>query len=217
MSAKDQNDKNQTTRRNFLKSAGATALGAGMMSSASILQTANAGTAATGKPIPIGSAVPLTGWAAADGIEYKRGIELAVEEVNEMGGILGRPLKLHFEDTKVMGPDNVVPAMQRLIDRHEVHAIINGYNSATGTAEYDMIADDGIMYFHANTDVQHHHAIEKNPGKYDTIFMSDPAEAWYGPGLLKFFRGLDGIKSIQTGKQEDSIDFGFGELWDCHR
>ncbi len=190
MSKKDQNGENLSTRRSFLKGAGVAALGVGTLSATGILQAANASTKASGKPIPIGSAVPLTGWAAADGIEYKRGIELAAEEINAMGGILGRPIELFFEDTKEMGPDNVVPAMQRLIDKRNVHAIINGYNSGTGAAEYDMIADDGIIYLHANTNVQHDQVIEKNPGKYDTVFMTDPAEAWYGSGLIKFLNGI---------------------------
>ena len=49
-----------------------------------------------------------------------------------MGGILGRPLQPVFEDTKEQGADNIIPAMQRLIDRHGVHAIINGYNTGAG-------------------------------------------------------------------------------------
>lgn len=189
MSAENQSDTKQSTRRGFLKGSTATVAGAGILASPAMLMSANAGMAA-GEPIPLGAAVPLTGWAAADGIEYKRGVELAAEEINAMGGILGRPLEFHFEDTKVMGPDNVVPAIQRLIERREVHAIINGYNSSTAASEYDLIADEGIIYMHANTDIQHHHAIEKNPGKYPTIFMSDPAEAWYGKGLLDFLKGL---------------------------
>ena len=46
-----------------------------------------------------------------------------------MGGILGRPVEPVFEDTKEMGAPNIIPAFQRLIDRHNVHAIINGYNT----------------------------------------------------------------------------------------
>ena len=190
MSVEPRNLKVQTSRRNFLQGTAAAVTGAGILASASSISQANAGPA-TGDPIPLGAAVPLTGWAAADGNEYQRGLELAAEDINAMGGILGRPIEFHFEDTKVMGPDNVVPAIQRLIDRNNVHAIINGYNGSTATAEYDTIADEGIIYMHANTDIQHHQTIENNPGKYDTIFMSDPAEAWYGKGLLKFIGSLE--------------------------
>ena len=193
------------SRRNFLQGS---ASGLGGLAAASVLFASNEGRAAVGKPIPIGAAVPLTGWAAADGIEYKRGLELAAEEVNALGGILGRPIEFHFEDTKTMGPDNVVPVIQRLIDVHKVHAIINGYNGSTATAEYDLVADDGVIYMHANTDIQHHHAIEKNPGKYDTIFMSDPAEAWYGDGLLAFLRDLTNSGQFKPKNRKIALILG---------
>ena len=197
--------KDQSTRRGFLK--GSAATGAGFLASASTILQANAGPA-TGEPIPLGAAVPLTGWAAADGIEYKRGLELAAEDINAMGGILGRPIEFHFEDTKVMGPDNVVPAIQRLIDRDKVHAIINGYNGSTATSEYDTVADEGIIYIHANTDIQHHHKIEANPGKYETIFMSDPADAWYGKGLLKFIKGVEDDSNFKPANRNLALVLG---------
>ena len=134
--------------------------------------------------------MPLTGWAAADGIEFKRGLEMACEEINAVGGILGRPLEPHFEDTKEQGAANIIPAMQRLIDRYNVHAIINGYNTGAVCAEYDIIADAGILYLHHNTDVTHYAKIKSNREKYFGIFMSDPAEYYYGPGLLVFLNNL---------------------------
>lgn len=205
MSFESEKSKDQSTRRSFLK--GSAATGAGILASASIISQANAGPA-TGEPIPLGAAVPLTGWAAADGIEYQRGVTLAAEDINAMGGILGRPIEFHFEDTKEMGPDNVVPAIRRLIDRNNVHAIINGYNGSTATSEYETIADEGIIYLHANTDIQHHHTIEANPGKYDTIFMSDPAEAWYGKGLLKFIKGLEDSGSFAPENRKLALVLG---------
>ena len=45
------------------------------------------------------------------------GLTLACEEINALGGILGRPLEPYFEDTKQMGDATNVQAVQRLIDR----------------------------------------------------------------------------------------------------
>ena len=42
--------------------------------------------------IPVGSLVPLSGPSAIDGGEFRKGLLLAVEEINERGGILGRPI-----------------------------------------------------------------------------------------------------------------------------
>ena len=209
----------QTTglnRRNFLKGLSLAGVGGAALSS-SLLGDLNlkAGVkAAEGEPIPVGGAVPITGWAAADGIEFQRGLEMACEDINAMGGILGRQLKPVFEDTKEQGADNIIPAIQRLIDRHKVHAIINGYNTGAVTAEYDTVADSGVIYLHHNTDIVHHDTVGKNPDRYFSIFMNDPAEYWYGKGLLKFLNGLgdsgqwkrpNNKIAIVTGSQNYSV------------
>ena len=117
-------DYKSITRRKLLKLGGSGTLGLGA------LAMLNQGTAhaASNGPIPIGSMYPLTGWAAADGAGYKRGIELACEEINDYGGILGRKLENHYVDTKDMSAAEVTAAANYLIDKHNVHAIINGYN-----------------------------------------------------------------------------------------
>ena len=51
-------------------------------------------------PIKIGHVSPLTGNQAETGIDQKRGAELAVAELNEAGGILGRKIELVAYDDK---------------------------------------------------------------------------------------------------------------------
>lgn len=215
-------DKTVLGRRKFLKMGGLAA------SSGALLASINAGALAQtqthapeidglnadGEPIPVGGGVPLTGWAAADGIEFRRGLEMACDEINAMGGILGRPLQPVFEDTGEQGAANVIPAMRRLIDRHGVHAIINGYNTGAVTEEYDVIADAGIIYIHHNTDIVHNTTVGNDPEKYFGIFMGDPPESLYGEGLLKFLNSLAGSGdwtppnrkiAIVTGSQNYSM------------
>lgn len=177
------------SRRSLLASSGLAA-GAALAGPAALLAL-NKGARAEGEPIPVGGAVPLTGWAASDGIEIRRGLKLAIEEINSLGGLLGRPIELHIEDTGTMGANLVIQALQRLIDRHEVHAIINGANAGTLTAEYDTIADAGILYLHHNTASSHKRTIASDPERYFGTFMSDPADYWYGPGLMQFLQNLE--------------------------
>jgi branched-chain amino acid transport system substrate-binding protein len=175
------------SRRGFLAKS---VVGAGAVVSGTMLSAINNGAKADGDPIPLGGGMPVTGWAAADGIEFQRAQEMACDEINAMGGILGRPLVPVIEDTGNQGADNIIPAMQRLIDRHGVHAIINGYNTGAVTAEYDVIADAGIIYIHHNTDIVHHETVGNDPERHFGNFMGDPAEYWYGEGLLAFLNGL---------------------------
>ena len=141
-------------------------------------------------PIRIGSMVPLTGSSANDGREFRNGLGMAIEEVNARGGILGRPLEAVFIDTGNQTAGEVVRAARQLISRHRVAAIINGYNIGPQNAEYEPIADAGIIYMHHNTAVQHHDTIASDPQRYFGCFMSDPAEYWYGQGFIKFLSWL---------------------------
>jgi branched-chain amino acid transport system substrate-binding protein len=182
-------EKKGVSRRNILRNA--TVGGAGtVLGSSTLLATVNDGRAATGKPIPVGCGFPFTGWGAHDAAEFKNGAELAAEEINAMGGILGRPIEIHIEDTKNQSADEVVSAFGRLIDRKQVHALICGYNTGTNCAEYETVADAGILYLNHNTKIQHHEVIERDPARYFGIFMSDPAEYWYGAGYIHFISWL---------------------------
>src|SRR5271165_4651720 len=53
---------------------------------------------ATGEPVTIGVSGPLTGQNAQYGAQWKKGFDLALEEVNKTG-VKGRPLQYVFEDS----------------------------------------------------------------------------------------------------------------------
>lgn len=178
-------------RRSLLRSS--LASGAGL----SLLAGMNAGPAqaAGGDPIPVGAALPMSGAAAADGIEFQNGLNLAIEEINSVGGVLGRPLELHIEDTAEMGADVVSQAMQRLIDRHETPVIINGYNYGTNMVEMDVAADSDVIFCHYNTLISHNNKFNEDPDRYYGCFQGDPPEFYYGPGLLSYLNNL-----VETGQ-----------------
>lgn len=141
-------------------------------------------------PIPVGSALPLSGIVAADGIEFKNGLELAAAEINAAGGVLGRPIELHIEDTKEMGADIVSQAMQRLVDRYKTPLLINGYNVGTNMVEMDVAADNDVILMHYNTLISHNEKFKTDPERYYGCFQCDPPEFWYGPGCLNFLKTL---------------------------
>lgn len=140
--------------------------------------------------IPIGSMVPLSGPSSADGREFRNGFSMAMEEINTRGGILGRKIEPHFVDTGTQSAEEVVRAARTLIEDHQVHAIINGYNIGPQNSEYEPIADAGIIYIHHNTLLQHHDTVMSNPDRYFSCFMGDPAEYWYGQGFIKLISWL---------------------------
>jgi branched-chain amino acid transport system substrate-binding protein len=164
-------------RRTFLGGAGAASMGT------AVLAQINTASAAEKGSVKIGQMVSLTGPLAVDGVEHKHGLEMALEEINAAGGILGMKVESVTLDTKGQTAEDVSSAAKLLIDREGVNAIVNGYNVGANQAEYDSIADAGIIYIHYNTSIGHHEVFQSDPQRYFGIFMADPAEYYYGVGL----------------------------------
>ena len=77
----------------------------------------------------IGAVLPLTGSAGIWGENAKMGMEIALEEVNNEGGINGRPVKIIYEDSQ-SEPSMAVSSLRKLIATHEVQAVIGDIASS---------------------------------------------------------------------------------------
>ncbi len=75
--------------------------------------------------LKIGAYLPLTGWAANYGEDAKRGIDLAIEQVNSEGGIKGKKVKVIYEDSGASAKQ-AVSAVRKLINIDKVPIIIGG-------------------------------------------------------------------------------------------
>ncbi len=169
-----------------------------------MLASLNNGARAAGGPIKIGSALPMSGFAAADGIEFKNGLTLAAEEINAAGGILGRPIQIEVEDTKEMGADVVTQAMQRLIDRHSATAIINGYNVGTNMVEMDVAADNDVIFVHYNTLISHNTKFLSDPQRYYSCFRAIRRVLLWS-GLSAVPEVVDRQQAVVPAEQEIAI------------
>ncbi|MDR2523144.1 MAG: ABC transporter substrate-binding protein [Synergistaceae bacterium] len=82
----------------------------------------SASMAAAGSPIKIGYLATLTGEGATWGQHEREAALLAVKEVNEKGGLLGRPVELVCYDIKGK-PEDAVNAIRRMIFDDKVVAV----------------------------------------------------------------------------------------------
>ncbi|NUO48743.1 MAG: ABC transporter substrate-binding protein, partial [Polyangiaceae bacterium] len=71
----------------------------------------------------VGSYLSLTGGESKFGEDTKRGIELAIEEINGAGGVKSKPIKVIFEDDKSK-VEEATQKVQQLIDRDKVIAVL---------------------------------------------------------------------------------------------
>jgi ABC-type branched-subunit amino acid transport system substrate-binding protein len=60
--------------------------------------------AAGKEPINIGAIASLTGYLSDQAQNIVEGMDLAIDEINSKGGLLGRPLKLHVRDDEMKPP-----------------------------------------------------------------------------------------------------------------
>jgi branched-chain amino acid transport system substrate-binding protein len=101
---------------------------AGVFFLAALLIAGMSGSAEAAEPVVIGSISPLTGTNAVQGLDMKRGEQLALEEINGAGGICGRPLKIIWEDTESSAKGGM-DAVHKLVEINKVPLIIGAYSS----------------------------------------------------------------------------------------
>lgn len=192
-----------SSRRGFMK-AGL----AGMGSAATLGALSQSAVAQSNDPIIIGAPLQLTGGGAADGIEFKQGLELAAEEINAMGGILGQEVQIVTADTESGGDDLITSAGQRLIDRDGASALIAGYNFGSQTALQNVAADASVIYMHADTARAHSELISKEPDRFWGSFMYSPSELFYGFAFLNFIKQLEDTGQLKAPNKKIAIVTG---------
>lgn len=100
--------------------------------------------AAAQESITIGAAAPLTGPRANLGRYLKQGVELAVDEINRSGGVLGKPLKVVFEDDQADNPNVAINAVNKLLKAHKVTAFVGPHFSVAQLATQKMYCDNAV-------------------------------------------------------------------------
>lgn len=90
--------------------------------------------------IKIGYFGPLTGGTAQAGQAALNGAQIAVNELNEAGGILGRQLEIISYDDK-SSPEEAVKAATKLVQVDKVNAIFGSLHSANVQAAAPVIEE----------------------------------------------------------------------------
>jgi branched-chain amino acid transport system substrate-binding protein len=176
--------------------------------------------------VRIGAILPLTGSSSLVGGEMKSGAMIAMDEINSVGGVLGKKFDIIFEDSESR-PAAGVEAAHKLIDIDKVPALIGDYSSSVTIAiqEYaqerktlawaiasssEKMADIGDYCFNSgNLDNSVSPALARfavNQGhKRAAIFAPDND---YGRGAAKYMKiGFEGA----GGKVIDTVLFQVGK------
>jgi branched-chain amino acid transport system substrate-binding protein len=122
-------------RRGFLVGAGA---GAGLLASSSVLRAQGAG------PIKVGEINSYTAQPAFLK-PYRQGWELALEQVNTAGGVLGRRIETIFRDDAGK-PEDAVRHAGDLLNAEKVDLLAGGFLSNVGLAIADFANQNKRLY-----------------------------------------------------------------------
>jgi branched-chain amino acid transport system substrate-binding protein len=96
--------------------------------------------------VRIGLDNPLTGTYAANGKHELDGCQLALEEINAKGGILGRPAELLVEDSTSGDAGVAVQKARKLIDSDKVDFLLGNVNSALALAMAQVSNEKGVLH-----------------------------------------------------------------------
>jgi branched-chain amino acid transport system substrate-binding protein len=96
--------------------------------------------------VKIGLNNPLTGTYAALGGNELIGAQLAVEQMNAKGGILGRHVELLSEDSTSGDAGTAVQKTRKLIERDGVSFILGNVNSALTLAMAQVTNEKGVLH-----------------------------------------------------------------------
>ncbi len=94
--------------------------------------------------IKVGHVTPRTGFLGQLGAYGVMGAQMAVDEANARGGVLGRKVELISEDTP--NPGVAVTKAQKLIERDMVHFLVGEINSASGLAISEVTQRSRVLY-----------------------------------------------------------------------
>ncbi len=99
--------------------------------------------ASAADPIKIGVSGPFTGGSSSMGVSMRDGVRLAADEINKIGGVLGRKLELVERDDEAKNERGVQIA-EELINKEKVVATVGYINTGVALASQRFYQDAKI-------------------------------------------------------------------------
>ncbi len=159
----------------------------------------------TGDPLVIGTLLPLTGNLAFLGPPEVAGVQLAINDINAAGGVLGAPVQLVEGDSGDTSTDTATQTVDRLL-QSGVNAIIGAASSGVSLTVIDTITGAGVLEFSpANTSDQF--TTYNDQGLY---FRTAPADTLQARALADLI-GADGNNTVGILALNDPYGTGLSE------
>ncbi|HBY09289.1 MAG TPA: ABC transporter substrate-binding protein [Chloroflexi bacterium] len=139
-------------------------------------------------PIEIGFVAGLTGRNAALGVDGRDGALLALDQINQTGGVAGRSLELVVRDD-LGTPDGAIAADEDLISA-DVVAIIGHMISETNMAVWPIIEKSGVIFLSPTV------STPQIAGLDDNFFRLMPVNSYPAGRLADYTANQLGLKRV---------------------
>ena len=114
---------------------------AGIVSLVMVFSLAASPAVAADEPIKLGAMFISSGKVGGYGKHADQAIRMAVQEINDSGGILGRKLEALFEDTK-LNKDNVLSIAERFVNQDKVDFLMGPTSSGIAMSLTDFAKEN---------------------------------------------------------------------------
>jgi branched-chain amino acid transport system substrate-binding protein len=149
---------------------------------------ADAAAPASTEPIYFGVSGPLTGQNARYGEQWKKGFDLALEEINGAGGVNGRKIEYIFEDSQSDPKQSVVVA-QKFVADSRIVVEIGDFSSGASMAASKIYERGGLVQFGMTNS---HPDFTKGGGEY--TWSNSSTQAQQAPALAELAIEMVGMK-----------------------
>ena len=154
--------------------------------------------------IKIGVPVPLTGGYSVAGKDILNGAQLAADDINAKGGVLGKKIELVPQDDEC-DADKAAQGAQALVDKGVV-AVAGGYCSSAAMPELRVFHGAGLAYvMDASTNPE---LTEKG---WDNAFRTIGRDDEQGPFAAKFMKEVLHAKTVAVVNDNTTYSKGLAE------
>lgn len=140
--------------------------------------------------IKVGLYTPLTGTSALVGTQEQMGVDLAVKQLNEAGGVNGKQIEVIAYDDQ-FNAETAVKVVTRLTQTDHVNAIIGSMSSANILATADIVEDAQVLEIGCGTS-----PTWTNAG-YDYVFRGTQNAASFNTGIVELLTTM-GVQRLGT-------------------
>jgi branched-chain amino acid transport system substrate-binding protein len=152
-----------------------------------------AGNAFAAEPIRIGVTTILSGPLADRGQSEQYGVELALERINEAGGVLGRPVEAFYGDNAADVPTGIA-ATKRLIEQEHVPVLLGALATPVTHAIMPLVQEAKVPLV-IDISAGQDFVDASGVGGNDYVFKTIPSDRDIAIGLMDWLKG-QGVQSV---------------------